>query len=75
VRLQRLDRRLRELDVRERDDRRGTLAPFFRASDRPMAMACFRLFTRPPLPPGPLRNVPRLRRRMALSTRFDAAFP
>jgi hypothetical protein len=26
----------------------GTLAPFFRASDSPIAMACLRLFTRPP---------------------------
>ena len=40
-----------------------------------MAMACFRLVTRPPFPPRPLRNVPFLRRRIALSTRFDAAFP
>ena len=67
---------------RERDDldrldlrRAGTLAPFFRASDSPMAMACFRLLTFPPLPPGPDLRVPFFRRRMALSTRFDAAFP
>lgn len=38
-------------------------------------MACFRLFTVPPLPPGPLFSVPFLRRRIALSTRFDAAVP
>ena len=38
-------------------------------------MACFRLLTRPPFPPGPLRNVPFLRRRMALSTRLLAARP
>ena len=44
---------------------RGTFAPFFRASDRPIAIACFRLFT---LRPDPLFNVPRLRRRIALST-------
>lgn len=54
---------------------RGTLAPFARASDRPIAIACFRLFTVPPFPPGPLLSVPRFRRRIALSTRFDAAFP
>src|SRR5215216_4940568 len=29
----------------------GTFLPFLRALDRPMAMACFRLFTFPPLPP------------------------
>ena len=40
-----------------------------------MAIACLRLFTRPPFPPLPLRNVPFLRRRIALSTRFEAAFP
>jgi hypothetical protein len=33
-----------------------------------MAMACFRLFTRPPRPPFPLLSVPRFRRRIALST-------
>jgi hypothetical protein len=27
---------------------RGTFAPFFRASDSPMAIACSRLFTFPP---------------------------
>jgi hypothetical protein len=46
----------------------GTLAPFFRASDKPIAMACARLFTLPPLPPLPLRRVPRLRRVIALFT-------
>jgi hypothetical protein len=54
---------------------RGTFAPFFRASDRPMAIACLRLFTVPPFPPLPLLSVPRFRRRMALSTRLLAAFP
>ena len=54
---------------------RGTFAPFSRASDRPIAIACLRLFTRPPFPPGPLFNVPFFRRRIALSTRFDAALP
>ena len=46
----------------------GTLAPFFRASERPMAMACFRLFTLPPRPFLPRLRVPRLRRRIALLT-------
>src|SRR5438552_15649203 len=53
----------------------GTLAPFFLASESPIAMACFRVFTRPPLPPFPLFNVPRLRRRFALSPVFPAALP
>jgi hypothetical protein len=38
-----------------------------------MAIACFRDFTFAPL--RPLRSVPRFLRRMALSTRFEAAFP
>jgi len=54
---------------------RGTFAPFFRASDRPIAIACLRLFTVPPLPPRPLFRVPFFLRRIALSTRFDADFP
>ena len=48
----------------------GTLAPSRRASARPMAMACLRLFTR--LPERPLRNVPALRSCIARST-FCAA--
>lgn len=40
-----------------------------------MAIACFRLFTFPPFPPLPLRNVPFLRRFIALSTRLPAALP
>ena len=54
---------------------RGTFAPFFRASERPMAIACFRLFTVPPLPPGPLLSVPFFRRRIALPTLLLAARP
>jgi hypothetical protein len=55
------------------DDRRdGTLAPFSRASLKPIAIACFRLFT---LPPDPLLSVPFFRRRIADLTRFDADFP
>jgi hypothetical protein len=38
-----------------------------------MAMACLRLVTLPPLPPFPLRNVPRFRRRIARSTSRLAA--
>jgi hypothetical protein len=30
-----------------------------------MAIACFRLLTLPPLPPGPLFAVPRLKRRIS----------
>jgi hypothetical protein len=68
-----LDLRL-ELDFRRELLRRlrlpggGTLAPFFRASDKPIAIACCRLFTLPPRPDLPLRKVPFLRRRIALST-------
>src|SRR5947207_14763735 len=53
----------------------GTLAPFLRASDSPMAMACFRLLTLPPLPPLPERSVPRFLRRIALFTVLPAALP
>ena len=38
-------------------------------------MACLRLLTFPPFPPGPDLKVPFFRRRMALSTLFDAALP
>jgi hypothetical protein len=38
----------------------GTLLPFLRALESPMAMACLRLLTLPPLPPGPLSAMPRL---------------
>lgn len=50
----------------------GTFAPFFRASERPMAMACLRLLTVPPLPPRPDLSVPRFLRRIALATVFEA---
>ena len=40
-----------------------------------MAMACFRLLTRPPFPPRPERSVPCFRRRIALLTLLPAAFP
>lgn len=51
----------------------GTFAPFLRASLSPIAIACLRLFTRPPLPPGPDFKVPRFRRRIALPTLLLAA--
>ena len=40
-----------------------------------MAIACFRLFTVPPLPPFPDFKVPRFLRRIALLTDLPAAFP
>src|SRR5262249_32172057 len=53
--------------------RGGTFAPFFRASESPMAMACFRLLTVRPL--LPLFSVPRFRRRIADATVFCADLP
>jgi hypothetical protein len=53
----------------------GTFAPFLRASESPIAIACFRLLTRPPFPALPERNVPCFFRRIALLTDFPAAFP
>src|ERR1700681_3720441 len=53
----------------------GTLAPFLRASERPMAIACLRLVTLPPLPPWPERSVPRFSRCRALLTLLPAALP
>ena len=53
----------------------GTFAPFARASDNPIAIACFLLVTLPPFPPRPLRNVPFFRFFIALSTRLLAALP
>ena len=52
-----------------REPRRGTLAPFFRASLSAIAIACLRLFT---FRPEPLLSVPRFRRRMTDSTFFEA---
>jgi len=51
---------------------RGTFAPFFLASDSPIAIACLRLVTFRPLPD---LSVPFFFRRIALSTRFEAALP
>jgi hypothetical protein len=53
----------------------GTFAPFFRASDNPIAIACARLVTRPPFPTLPDRSVPFFSSRIARSTLFPAAFP
>ena len=55
----------------------GTFAPFSRASERPIAIACLRLVTLRVVPPPrlPLFRVPFLRRRIALSTLFPAACP
>jgi hypothetical protein len=53
----------------------GTFAPFFRASDKPIAIACFRVFTTPPLPPFPERSLPRFSRAKALFTLALAALP
>jgi hypothetical protein len=55
------------------DRLRGTFAPFSRASESPIAIACSRLFTFRPL--RPLLSVPFFRRRIALSTRLPAALP
>src|ERR1700721_3435288 len=54
---------------------RGTLAPFFRASESPIAIACLRLLTVPPFPPLPQRRVPLFFLRMALATVLLAALP
>lgn len=51
----------------------GTLAPRFRASDNPIAIACSRLFTFLPLLPD--LSVPRLNSCMASSIFFSAIFP
>jgi hypothetical protein len=51
----------------------GTFWPFWRASEIPMAIACLRLLTFPPLPPLPERSVPLFFRRMALPTVLLAA--
>jgi hypothetical protein len=51
----------------------GTLAPERRASDKPIAIACFLLFTR--FFERPLRSVPALRSCIARFTFFDAFLP
>jgi hypothetical protein len=66
------DRLVLLLSLRERF-LAGTFAPDSRASDNPIAIACFRLVTR--LPERPLFSVPRLRSCMARSTFSDAFLP
>jgi hypothetical protein len=46
----------------------GTFCPFWRASESPIAIACLRLLTFPPLPRLPERSVPLFLRRIALAT-------
>jgi hypothetical protein len=62
------DERLREADFFA-----GTLPPSLRASAKPIAIACFLLFTF--LPDRPLLSVPRLRSCIAFSTFFCAFLP
>jgi hypothetical protein len=52
---------------------RGTFAPFSRASERPIAIACLRLLTFRPLPP--LFSVPDFRLCIARLTLLLAALP
>jgi hypothetical protein len=59
-------------DFFDEDFFEGTLPPSLRASDRPMAIACSRLFT---FFPEPDFSVPFFRRRIALSTLSCAFFP
>src|SRR5215472_196433 len=54
--------------------RLGTFFPCFRASERPIAIACLRLLTTPPLPPLPRFSAPFFRLRIAFSTVFEAPF-
>ena len=54
---------------------RGTLAPSSRASESPIAIACWRLVTVPPCPALARFSVPRFRRCIALFTDLPAAFP
>jgi hypothetical protein len=61
---------LRRLVVLRDELLRGTRAPDFLASERPIAIACFRLVTL--RPERPLFNVPRLRSCIAFSTFLDA---
>jgi uncharacterized protein YjbI with pentapeptide repeats len=51
----------------------GTFAPSFLASESPMAIACSRLLTLPPFPPGPERSFPSFFSCITSST-FSCAF-
>jgi hypothetical protein len=64
---------LRDDDFLLEDFFDGTLPPSRRASESPMAIACFRLFT--VFPERPLFNVPRLRSCIALRTLLCAFLP
>ena len=55
--------------------RSGTLSPSARASEMPIAMACSRLLTGPPFPPGPLFSSPSLNSCITRPTFFDAFLP
>jgi hypothetical protein len=57
----------------DEDFLRGTLPPAFRASDSPIAMACFLLVTF--LPDRPLFSFPVFRSCIAFSTFSDAFLP
>ena len=59
----------------DEDAFRGTLAPFLRASESPIAIACLRLVTLPAFPPLPDRSVLRFSRCNALFTLALAALP
>ena len=63
---------VRRVDRELRTFFRATFLPFLRASERPIAIACFLLVTFFPL--FPLLSVPLLRRRIADSTSFEALF-
>jgi len=64
-----IERRYRFFDE---ERRAGTLAPFSRASLKPIAIACLRLLT---VRPDPLFRLPFFRRRIADATRFEAERP
>jgi len=65
--------RLADHFLRDDDRLRGTFAPARRAWDKPMAIACLRLFTF--FPDRPLRSVPLFLSRIAFSTFSDAFLP
>src|SRR5258706_14551988 len=67
----RTHRRVRERHAQRfvlRNAFRGTFFPSLRASERPIAIAWFRLLTVPPFPPLPLFSFPSFARWMARST-------
>jgi hypothetical protein len=64
---------VRRVDVLRFLDFRGTFPPSLRAWERPIAIACLRLFTF--FPERPLLSVPFFRSCIALRTLSDAFFP